>query len=149
MTATSPDGAPSHISKRKKWIKIEAVMEANQHSLHTSSSPTRHSKSLITKLMIQTSGMYEGIVKRKNFLCIILRVYCYLLFLNLISQIGKLRSFMFTKSLKKLEFHLALCRQDIVKFFMPGLNMDVSFWFSKKTCTALTHWVSDNEKLLA
>lgn len=121
MTATSPDGTPSHISKRKKWIKIEAVMEANQHSLHTSSSPTRHSKSLITKLMIQTSGMYEGIVKWKNFLCIIL------LFLNLISQIGKLKSFMFTKSSKKLEFHLALCRQDIVKFFMPGLNMDVSF----------------------
>ena len=89
MTATSPDGAPSHISKRKKWIKIEAVMEANQHSLHTSSSPTRHSKSLITKLMIQTSGMYEGIVKQKNFLCVILRVYCYLLFMNSISQIGK------------------------------------------------------------
>ena len=113
--------------REKKWIKIEAVMEANQHSLHTSSSPTRHSKSLITKLMIQMSGMYEGTVKRKNFLCIILRVYCYLLFLNLISQTGKLKSFMFTKSLKKLEFHLALCSQDIVKFFMPGLNMDVSF----------------------
>lgn len=115
--------------REKKWIKIEAVMEANQHSPHTSSSPTRHSKSLITKLMIQTSGMYEGIVKRKNFLCIILRVYCYLLFMNLISQIGKHEVIYAYKTLYKnlnstLPFSL---RQDIVTFLLPGLNMDVSF----------------------
>ena len=55
------------------------------------------------------------------------------------------------KALKNLNSTLPFSlRQDIVTFFLPGLNMDVSFWFSKKkTCKALTHWASENEKLLA